>query len=253
MGRSTEAVRCRVPPPQTTVQDDHSDQPPSLQSWSQEPVLQSRASCTLSHSSPPLPGLVRIERVLDWRPLPHSLVHCVQPDQSDITQSAAHLTWLHFFIVSRTGHCTPYSFGLTTFSLFSVWVPPQAIGSFWGQVSSQSLSHGPATNSPTSQSVTALGGEALLAVRIPFRTFLTAHMSVKRISSTLALQSFVFHLYTLSRCLYCSLFSLLSMVSALRADTVSASICMSPVLMFLLVESCSFMLAFSAVKSSLSF
>jgi hypothetical protein len=73
------------------LQKPHFDQEASVQSRSQDPVLQPRISEALSHSLPPFLALVITARVRICTPPSQSLVHFDQPDHSETTQSTGHL------------------------------------------------------------------------------------------------------------------------------------------------------------------
>mmetsp|Transcript_136131 Transcript_136131/g.271530 ORF Transcript_136131/g.271530 Transcript_136131/m.271530 type:complete len:273 (-) Transcript_136131:1097-1915(-) len=105
----------------------------------------------------------------------------------------------------------------------SICSPPHIVGSALGQESSQSFEHSPATQSFTSQSVMFAGGETLLSFMIALRTFRTAHMFVKRISSTCDRHLAVSALNSFSNSRYSSSFCDRSWLSKLRSEIVSAS------------------------------
>mmetsp|Transcript_1340 Transcript_1340/g.4553 ORF Transcript_1340/g.4553 Transcript_1340/m.4553 type:complete len:281 (-) Transcript_1340:1600-2442(-) len=139
MGTSTLRVCVVTPPLQAMEHGAQSDQSSSLQSRSQDPVLQDRSSCTASQPVPPFFGLTRMERVFTWTPLSHSLVHFVQPDHDDIEHETGHFFWPQRFGRSRGGHLIPNRLGTVTMSRFMVSLPPQRNGSARGQVSSQRI------------------------------------------------------------------------------------------------------------------
>jgi hypothetical protein len=61
-------------------------QPESMQFLSQEPVAHGLDSSTVLQAIPPFFGFIKMDRVWDCRPPPHSAVHFDQPDQADISQ-----------------------------------------------------------------------------------------------------------------------------------------------------------------------
>mmetsp|Transcript_104966 Transcript_104966/g.208671 ORF Transcript_104966/g.208671 Transcript_104966/m.208671 type:complete len:262 (+) Transcript_104966:712-1497(+) len=107
IGTSTGRERDDIPPPHAAEQGLQLFQSSSWQSWSQEPVLQGRASCIASQPRPPLRGFIKTDRVFTWTPPPQSLEHFDQPDQALTTQFTGHRFWLHLLCRSIVGHCMP--------------------------------------------------------------------------------------------------------------------------------------------------
>jgi len=62
---------------------------------SQDPVAHGLDSSTVLQAMPPFFGLVRMERVWDCKPPPHSAVHFDQPDQADMSQLIGQWYWPH--------------------------------------------------------------------------------------------------------------------------------------------------------------
>merc|ERR1719329_573538 len=78
------------PPPHATEQGVQSVHRASLQSRSQDMVLQASVSSLVLQAKPPFFGLVTRLRVCERTPPSQSAVHFDQPDHSDMTQSTSH-------------------------------------------------------------------------------------------------------------------------------------------------------------------
>mmetsp|Transcript_1340 Transcript_1340/g.4555 ORF Transcript_1340/g.4555 Transcript_1340/m.4555 type:complete len:201 (-) Transcript_1340:937-1539(-) len=93
------------------------------------------------------------------------------------------------------------------------------------------------------------GGVLVLWIRSPFRTFLTAHIFVKRISVIFALNSDMALSYSRVSSRFCSSFSFISSVSALMCEMAAARASMCFVFASPITVSCSFVFFFSRSNS----
>merc|ERR1719450_1913058 len=129
---------------------------PSVQSRSQDSVLQKRMASTVSHIVPPFSGCVMTSRVLISSPPSQSAEHFDQPDHSESLQFTSHFFWPHFRFWVRAGHATPNSLAGVMISRSRVCQPPHFCGSGSGHESSHSSGSPPGpTHSPPSQSLTS--------------------------------------------------------------------------------------------------
>ena len=96
-------VRVRVPPPQSTLHLPQLCHPSCTQSTGQAPTPQSRDTVSCGHVAPPCKTGVEMTRLRLWVPEPHDLVHALQPEYSETTQSTAHAAELHVFTSLRCG------------------------------------------------------------------------------------------------------------------------------------------------------